>query len=87
MPDTRRMDEKRVRGKRVVRVDWDDTSRGEWHYVQISNLRIHSGSHLGPGGRVSLKHGSRIWTGTIAGKRARVLKFSKCHFTDFDVCE
>ena len=65
------MDERRRKKKRVVLVNWDDQSRGACHYVAISTLKIMPGSSLCAGGRVKMKHGGKIWTGTVAAARKK----------------
>ena len=72
------MDEKKRKKRRVIRVNWDDKSLGEWHYVAISDLRLLPGSSLEPGGRVRMRHHGSVWLGTIAAKKKRTLVFGKC---------
>ena len=58
-------DFKTRRGNIYVRVDWDDTSRGDYHYVPVKSLKC-SGT-IAAGSRVSMRHsGGRAWTGTVA---------------------
>ena len=59
------MDEKKRKKKRVVAVNWDDESLGEWHYVAIGDLKVLRGSKLEAGGRVKMHYNGKNWTGTI----------------------
>ena len=54
-----------VRGHVHVRVNWDDVSQGQFHYVPKSSLQTED--KLAGGSRVAMKYtGGRIWTGTVA---------------------
>lgn len=58
-------DFKTRRGQVYVRVNWDDTSEGEYHYVPLKTLKC-SGT-IAAGSRVSMRHsGGRAWSGTVA---------------------
>ena len=63
------MDKRRRKGRVEIRVDWDNTTGGEWHYVPQSALTLLPSHRLEAGGRVSLKWRGTFWTGTIAPKR------------------
>lgn len=71
------MDERKRKKRRVVRVNWDDKSLGDWHYVAISNLKLVPGSALEAGGRVKMRYNGKIWHGTIAAKKRRRLVFGE----------
>ena len=71
------MDEKKRKKRRLVRVDWDDESEGEWNYVAIANLKVMPGSALEAGGKVRMVYGGRHWTGKIAAKKRRCLAFGE----------
>ena len=54
-----------VRGNIHVRVDWDDTSQGNFHYVPRSSLQCKG--ELAGGSRVAMRYtGGTVWTGTVA---------------------
>lgn len=56
-----------VRGNIHVRVDWDDTSQGQFHFVPKSSLQVQSGGVLAGGSRVAMRYtGGSVWTGTVA---------------------
>ncbi|XP_037082678.1 uncharacterized protein LOC119103308 [Pollicipes pollicipes] len=61
------MDSRKIRGICHARVNWDDASQGQWHYVSLGKL---SGPEpIEAGSRVSMKYGGGRWTGTVAGKQ------------------
>jgi len=64
--------ERRKRNHREeIRVNWDDVTHGEWHYVPKSSLTVLPNSEMIAGGRVSLKWKGEVWTGTIGAKRKK----------------
>lgn len=55
----------RRHGKSVeILVEWDNTSEGERHYVDVEELL--STVPLSGGVRVTFPYGSSIWTGKVA---------------------
>ena len=67
------MDKRKRKGRVEVRVDWDDKSHGDWHYVPKSALSVLPNQNIEAGGRVSLKWRGATWIGTIASKSRKKL--------------
>lgn len=65
------MDRRRRNKREVIRVNWDRTDKGAWHYVPRSNLQVLPGSEFNAGGRVALKYKGETWHGTIAAKEKK----------------
>ena len=63
------MDKRKRKGRVEIRVNWDGTTGGEWHYVPQSPLTVLPTRRLEAGGRVSIKWKGSTWTGTIDAKR------------------
>ena len=67
-----KMDKRKRKGRVEIRVDWDDKTYGDWHYVPKSSaLAVLPNQHFEAGGRVSLKWRVATWIGTIAPKRKK----------------
>ena len=60
------LDCRTVRGRLHVRVQWDDTSQGDSHYVPVSTLKCES-TPLVPGAQVQMRHSKgKLWKGRLA---------------------
>ena len=60
------LDCRTVRGRLHVRVQWDDTSQGDSHYVPVSQLKCDS-TPLAPGAAVQMRHSKgKLWKGRLA---------------------
>ena len=60
------MDRRKRNKKEEIRVNWDITDFGDWHYVPRSSLTLLPGSHFEAGGRVAMKWKGDVYHGTIA---------------------
>ena len=60
-----------------VLVKWDDTSRGEAHYVPVSSIR--SESPLQGGTRVRMRHCKKVWSGRVQLSKRRKAALSLVH--------
>lgn len=59
-------------GVTLVLVKWDDTSRGQSHFVPVHCLKtLDTNSHLEGGIKVFMRHSKKIWTGEIEISRKR----------------
>lgn len=65
------MDTIKRKRKKHVRINWDETSKGDWHYVPMASVRVLPGYSLEAGAKVSVRFGQKNWTGTIAASRKR----------------
>ena len=65
--------------RKLVRINWTDTSKGEWHYVPIANVKVNSGEPCNAGQEVTVKYGCRMWKGVVAGprKQKKVLMYGE----------
>ena len=81
-----KMDTVKRKRKKLIRIDWDDVSKGCWHYVPAANIKVLPGSELKAGGQVRCRYGGVYWTGTIAPKKKRQqLVFGECAVPNFKV--
>ena len=71
------MDKMKPKGRVEIRVNWDNTTGGEWHYVPQSALTVLPTHRLEAGGRVSIKWKGTTWTGTIAPKRSKKMSLGQ----------
>ena len=66
------MEKRKRKGREEIRVNWDNKQCGDWHYVSRKKLTLLSDNALGAGARVGLKWRGRVWTGTVAAKKAKL---------------
>ena len=66
------MEKRRRKGREEIRVNWDNKQCSDWHYVPRKTVTLLSDNELGAGARVGLKWRRRLWTGTVAAKKAKL---------------
>ena len=71
------MDKRKRKGRVEIRVNWDNTTGGEWHYVPQSALTVLPTHRLEEGSCVSIKWKGATWTGTMAPKRSKKMSLDQ----------
>ena len=63
--------QQRKRGRTVeVKVLWENTTQGEWHFVPKNQLQLVDGEWA-PGCRVAMKWKTETWYGTLVAKKTK----------------